>query len=225
MQEITKSIPFPILIILLTTITLGGIWHFNRKLAERHASDVRIIWYLLFLSLIASAIAAEWGTSIGAIDEKGSFHGPLGSVIDSLLKFMLSLNEDIKVFSTILAIVIGPQIGSYIFSGIVGCATAPILVGRSFSLFTWAIVKSFVSAAGVLMALSIYGGANNWSGWNFKGATTMAAMSLMLLLVSFYMLAMYREITHQTDKAGSIRYEKLRRRVAAWMSRNVHNEA
>jgi hypothetical protein len=224
MDEITKSIPFPAIAIILVTMSFLGIGYFKKQLAERHASDVRAIWYLFFLALIATVIAAEWGTSVGAIDEKGNFHGSLGAAINSLLKFMLKIDDDIRILCALLAMVLGPQIGSYLFSGIVGCASAPVLVGRSLTIFTWSIAKSFVSASGVLMAISIYGEIKGWSGWDIKGATAMAGISLVLLLLSFYVLLTYREISDASNTTGSVRYENLRQRISAWMSRNVRQE-
>ncbi|MDP9013722.1 MAG: hypothetical protein M3O41_13925, partial [Pseudomonadota bacterium] len=63
----------------------------------------------------------------------GAFQGQLGAAINSFLKFMLDLNSDVKVFITILALVVVPQFVSYVLAGLFGCASAPVLVGRALS--------------------------------------------------------------------------------------------
>jgi len=40
-------------------------------------------------------------------------------------------------FAAILAVFVIPQVSSYLLSGLLGCASSPIFVGRAFALFVW----------------------------------------------------------------------------------------
>lgn len=182
-----------IAVILAAAISIA-IWYMGTRLADHNGSDVRIVWYLFSLSSVCTAVAAIWASSVGAIDPSGSFHGGWGKTIESFLRFMLDLDTDVKVFAAILAIFVIPQITSYLLSGLFGCASSPLLVGRAFGLFVWSVVKSFVFASGILLTVAIYGSAKGWVAWNLKGAVSMSFLSLMLLMSSFACLFLYRDI-------------------------------
>jgi hypothetical protein len=206
----------------IVLVALSAIGYAGIKLAERHGGDVRIVWYIFSLSSVCTCIASMWAGSIGAIDSAGVFQGRWGPVVNSLLMFMLDVDTDVKLFAGILAIYVIPQIASYGLSGLFGCASAPIFVGRAVGLFVWSVVKSLVVASGVLLSLAIYGWIKGWIAWNQKGVASMSCFSLMLLVSSFGCLYMYRDIkataaTPSTDKT-------LRRcvdGVKAWLTRNA----
>jgi hypothetical protein len=226
MQEAIRSLPYPLLVTLLAIIILSGIWYFGKSLATNHGSDVRVVWYLFFLTAILTAAAATIGTAAGAIDAKGNFHGSLGVALEFILKSMLDLPKDLEIFLGIVILVLVPQGGSFLFSGVIsGCARAPVFVGQSFSFLVWSTAKSFISAAGILFSMAGYGWKNNWEGWSARGATAMGSMSLMLLLLVFYILSIYREITNRlndtTPKTGGRNSNKL----MAWMSRRIKDSS
>jgi hypothetical protein len=206
----------------LTALALTGITLAGRKLADKYGSDIRIVWYLLSLSTVCTLTVAIWARSAGAIDAMGLFQGQWGSTLHSLLKFMLDLDTDINVLIAILAIVVVPQAVSYLLSGLFGCASAPILVGKAVSFFVWSVVKSFVVAAGILLTVSIYGWSEGWASWNLRGAASMACLALMLLAC----LLMYRDIGASpiapSTKFGLLVQRKLES-LKNWLTRKAPN--
>lgn len=210
--------------IALVPMVLLVIGYSGFKLANEHGTDIRVVWYLFSLALVATGIAAAWACGVGAINNQGVFNGELGAIVNALLKFMLDLDTDLKIFSAILAIVVVPQIASYLLSGLFGCASAPIFVGEAIRFFVWSIVKSFVVAAGIILSVAIYGYFNNWNGWNVKGAASMSSMSGLLLMLSFAMLYLYRDIHASVAKPTTNRFLKLQRIVIcirAWLTRKA----
>lgn len=195
------------------------------KLAkERHGTDVRVVWYLFSLASIATWIVALWASGIGAIDNQGEFKGELGATVHAILKFMLDLDTDVKIFTAILAMVLLPQVASYFLSGLFGCASAPIFVGEAIRFFVWGIVKSFVVAAGILLSAALYGYFAEWSAWSIKGAASMCSMSCLLLMLSFAVLYVYRDMHASIEGPTSNRLLRLRRMVDClrnWLTRHM----
>lgn len=213
------------LLTLFTAIVLATlivIWQAGKKLADQHGSDLRIVWYLFSLSSVCTAMAAGWASSVGAINPSGSFQGNWGNAIETLLRFMLDLDTDVKLFAAILAVFVIPQVSSYLLSGLLGCASSPIFVGRAFALFVWSVVKSFVVASGILLTVAIYGSARGWVAWNLKGAVSMSFSSLMLLMLSFACLYLYRDIGNTFALPASGRGLRVQRGLASvrsWLTR------
>jgi hypothetical protein len=221
MVPLSNSLFFALVAISLV-IALGFIGWIGVKLADNHGRDLRIVWYLFALSTVTTFIVAGWASDFGAIDSHGNFKGQSGSAVSSLMTFMLDLKTDIAVFGAILAIIVLPQAGSYVLSGLFGCASDPIFVGRAVVFFVWSIVKSFVVASGILMSVAIYGYVMAWSAWSLKGAVSMASLSIALLLLSFVCLFLYRDIsfagkTKRIDEP--LRPHPWVRNTRAWMTR------
>jgi hypothetical protein len=205
---------------------LGAIGYFGLRLAAHRATDVRIIFYLLSLASLATCIGTLWAQSAGGIDSKGAFHGQRGAAINSFLELMLDLNSDCYVIGAILALIVGPQCISYALAGLFGCASAPIFVGRALSFFVWSLAKSFVTVAGIILTLALYGCAKSWNGWSALGAASMSTLSFALLLTSLFTLLIYRDIGKEitrvdpsTDRARAIR--RIVGLIRAWLTRNV----
>jgi hypothetical protein len=210
------------LLVIVVIAAIVVIWYAGTSLADHHGSDLRIVWYLFSLSSVCTLVAAAWASSVGAIDPSGSFQGVWGKVIESVLKFMLDLDTDVKLFAAILAVFVVPQMTSYLLSGLFGRASSPILIGRAFALFVWSIVKSFVVASGILMTVAVYGAVRGWGAWNVKGAVSMSILSLMLLMLSFGCLYLYRDIGKTIALPDSKRGLWAHRRLSsirAWLTR------
>jgi len=219
-NEIQVLLAFAALAVAIPTV----IGYTGLKLADQNGTDVRVVWYLFSLAVVATYIAAAWASSVGAIDNQGLFQGELGAAVNALLKFMLDLDTDLKIFSAILAMVLLPQIASYALSGLFGCASAPIFVGGAIRFFVWGVVKSFVVAAGIVLSVALYGYFNNWKGWGAKGAASMSSISGLLLMLSFSMLYLYRDVHAAVELPSTDRFPRLQRMVASlqgWLTRKL----
>ena len=224
------SVPVLLIAALLALALLVIIGYMGLKLADGHGTDVWVVWYLFSLASTSTFLIAAWASSVGAVDTRGSFHGDLGSAIGALLNFMLDLEAEIKLFASLLVIVVVPLLASYLLSGLFGCASRLILVGRSVSFFVWGVVKSLVVAAGIVFALALFGYVHGWVGWSAAGAAgaagaaSMAFLPVMLLALSFYILFVYRAITVSTSTADTKRGKWLRVKVncaKAWLTRKI----
>lgn len=213
-----------IIFVTIYAVLLIVIGFFGLNLANKNPTDVRIVWYLFSLTVVTTSIIAIWASSVGGIDNKGKFQGELGSVINSTLNFMLDLKTDFAVFFSISAIVLLPQIFSYVLSGLFGCASAPIFVGRVIDFLIWSIVKSLVVASGMLLSIVSYGYFCEWSDWNIKSAGSVLIMSGLLLIVSFFALDAYRDF-HATMEIPSPKklpkIQKIVTNLQGWLTRKV----
>jgi hypothetical protein len=114
------------LFVFLLIILFFNCWQAH-QVSKKHPSDIRVIFYLFFLSFVLTAVAAVWALKAGAIDAQGVFHGTLGNRTNAFLRFMLDLDSDVGVFGSTLIVILAPQFLSYILSAPFDCAAAPIL--------------------------------------------------------------------------------------------------
>lgn len=205
-----------------------SIGYMGGRLAKDHPSDVQVVFYFWSLSLVVTTLAAAWGTSVGAISPDGDFKGTYGEAINAVLKFMLNLKGDLQIFSAIVAVTVLPQAMSYLLSGLFGCATAPVFVAGSIQFFIWSTVKSFVVTAGIVMAVAWYGILMNWKGWDWHGFGSLSSLSVLLVLMAFGILYLYRDVHSELGKTSP------EKRPAAiilhatklhhWFTRNVRED-
>lgn len=211
-----------VVLIGVTLMLLLLIGWFATKLADSHAGDVRVVCYFFSLSFVCTSLVATWANGVGAIDKAGQFQGQFGPLINDVLAFMLDLQADVFAFAAILIVVVVPQGACYVLSGLFGCAAAPLFVGDALQFFVWGVVKSFVVASGIVLALAVCGAAHGWTNFQWSGLASMLFTALSLLVVSFGCLFMYRDaamVSPQTETDGTYRGGSTVRRVKAWMTR------
>ena len=165
-----------------------------RELSNKHQSDVRVIWYLFSLAVVLTYLVAAWAKSINAIDDGGRFHGTTGQVISFLLKAALDIESSMLLGLSILVLVFGPQIISYLLSGLTGCAASPILLGGTLSFVTWGLVKTFAVASGVILTVSLYAQFGALGDWSISKTLGSVLLSTMLIAIAFITLYVYREL-------------------------------
>lgn len=205
---------------------LSVIGYIGRKLAARDPSDVRVIWYLFSLTATLTLMIAWWATGAGAIDATGSFRGKAGDLLMTLLKSTLDIETAIKLYAAGVALVVVPQLLSWVLSGLFGCASAPMFIGPALRFLFWSIVKSFVVIAGVLFAATAYGWFLGWDSMTARQATVHMGTALLALTSAFGTLHLYRDFTEPwtpTDPPGpnAARLRRLIYWINAWMNRRT----
>lgn len=221
MQALVELLWWPVAASLAAIMCLGGIWFFSQTMLKRHAADIRTTWYFYFLFAILTFIAGRVCTGAGIIDAKGEFHGNGGELLNGTLRYVFALNEHLSASLGIVLLMLGPQIGSYLFAGVLsGCATPPRYTGVVLRFSILLFAKSLVLAAGVLLGLSILSGTSDWAGLNPRKIGGMLTLSLYLQLAAFYFMSSRVEIDEvalaSQDKkplSGAIRLHR-------WMTRN-----
>lgn len=194
----------------------------NHHLAQKHPSDVRVVWYLFALSATISALLAHWAQGYGAIDSTGNFQGTTGAALSFLLKASLDVESSTAFCLAIIAVVLIPQIVSYLLSGLSGCAQAPIFISSTVSFFAWGLVKSLTVASGVVLVVPLYAYLNKWSNATGNEALGMALLSAQLIGFAFVVLAIYREVLDIPEMINKALPSRLRQAVTAsqiWLTR------
>lgn len=227
MQVFTPYLAFLATIFVAVAI-FWSIGYMGGRLAKTYPSDIRVVFYFWSLSMVATILAAVWGTDVGAISPDGNFKGSYGDAINAVLKFMLNLKGDLQIFSAIVAVTVLPQAMSYLLSGLFGCATAPILVADSIQFFVWSTVKSFVVAAGIVMAIAWYGVFMKWKGWDWHGFGSLSSMSVLLVLLAFGILYLYRDVHTELGKTAPQKRPAVivsgAIKLHGWFTRNIRED-
>lgn len=170
------------------------------QMRKENGSDVRKVWYLISLSCVATIVIALWAMSVGALDAHGAFRGWKGESLGELFGAMFDLGADLKIFGSIVAIIVLPQFLTYVTSGLSGNAAAPMFVDRSLSFFIWSVVKSFALCAGILGALAILGCFESWDKWNWQSSMSMASLGGMTTGLALTLLFLYRDFEKTAEK-------------------------
>jgi hypothetical protein len=197
-----------------------------KKLAVRHGSDIRVVWYLLSLASTVTFLIAMWARSKGALDENGNPHGAAGDAVYIILTFMLDFEGDMKLFGTLVALVVIPQCASWVLSGLSGCATAPILVVPAFRFFFWSVLKSMVVVSGILFSVASYAWLQGWDGMHAREFFRFSGVALLSIMVSFVVLLFYRDLHVSMAPSGKpTKLGRLLRRINAWANRNMPSKS
>lgn len=210
------------LLFLIGIVFLTG--YLGLKLVEAEPSDVRLIWYVFSLSLVITLLLAEWAAHAGAIDTQGAFHGEHGALLQKLLSIMLDFDLDMAIFGSLVVLILLPQVLSYVLSGLFGGASAPIFVGKTIDVFAFLIAKMFITGAGILVAVAIYGLWASWQGWGMKDVGPLLAMAMLLIFLTFAVVFLLRDGQGKITPSKALRIqciEEMFVSVRRWMTRNI----
>lgn len=190
---------------------------FALQLAKNWGSDVRLVSYLAALSGIVAYIVASIASDLGAIDTSGKFAGSMGKHLNALLHLVLDLSTDLKLVGAAVAIVLLPQLISYVVSGLFGCAHKPLFTGLTLRVAFWLSVKPFVIVGGVMLALAAFGNIHNWAGMTLVKSAALGWLGLALIVVALVYIYFYRDIPSMVS--SSLRSFGWFKRVGDWFSR------
>jgi hypothetical protein len=222
MKTMIDFLPWPIVALVVTFIIFGTIHWTCKRLIPRHVEYVRNVWYFYFLIAVLTMLVGAFCIHIDVIDAKGKFHGPVGEVLNQMLKVLFALNEDLLMAAGAVALILGPQFASYLFSGIIsGCAVRPRHTGIVFKFVTLSLAKSFVTAAGLLLGLGALGWFASWQGMAGKAAASLIGFSGLGLSLGFYILFSIAEVESISGLADTSRLGGLWAKIDGWMKRNA----
>lgn len=164
-------------------------------LRREHGSDIRIVWYFFWLSSVITFEVALFALKKHAMTENGTFQGDKGKLLHDALHYLFDINNDFKMLACIVAIIVVPQLLSYMLNGICGCASNPIAIGESFSFLVWSLVKTLATCAGIICALNIFLW-THWASFDWNGAFGLIFTSVGFIFFAFIILIEY----HFTEK-------------------------
>ncbi|WP_419709193.1 hypothetical protein [Pseudomonas sp. NFX224] len=125
-----------------------------RFLSRRHPGDVRTLWYFFSLSHVISLILFLWGLSSRAFENE-SYVGPVGSFLKLLLDETENLEFNLLLMSSVVAIIVLPQLLSYILSAVSGCASEFWLFRAVIPFLVWGLIKFFAISAGIWFTFAV----------------------------------------------------------------------
>jgi hypothetical protein len=223
MEKIINFLPWPVIALLVMLVLLGAIHVICKSLIPQHVEYVRNVWYFYFLIAVLTMLVGLFCIHIGVIDAKGKFHGPVGDVLNQVLKFLFALKEDVMLAAGAVALILGPQFASYLFSGLVsGCAVRPRHTGIVFKFVTFSLAKSFVTVAGLLLGLGALGWAAEWEGMAGKQAVGVIGFSGIALTLAFYILLSIAEVESISKVPHTSKMAARWAKIDGWMKRNAN---
>jgi hypothetical protein len=155
-----------------------------------HPDHVHTLWYVFSLTLCAVSVLffyiyensrAIHSTPLGAMT---------GTIAVAFMQASMGVREEIYILLTAGALLVLPQILSYLISGIFGCGSPPILVSAVSRVVTWSLIKFFCVFSRILTAqsiLALYGEPYLLT----KDAPVKFGEALLMICLSFLIMAIY----------------------------------
>jgi hypothetical protein len=142
-NSILESIPLVVTLLYLSTA--------NHALSRNHPQETYAIWYIfsffLLLFLALYSFAEREGKEIFDI---------LGPSYADMLKFAYHMLTDVKgeliLVAAVVYLAIGPQLLTYVLSGLSGSATPPMFVQQTATVAVWSVIKFAAGLGGILLA-------------------------------------------------------------------------
>ncbi|WP_234775618.1 hypothetical protein [Paraburkholderia tropica] len=193
---LTKSTPgsrfgraHPYLATLLLAVALVAIMAYwlNEK-ATSEPENIYTMWYLYFLVLTVSLLVLGAAAYLGMFGFDGMPRNAIARAIVWGVEYFLAVPDDCAVLLGILAIVVVPQWGAYVFSGAVGAARRSRHVVKTGKVVAMFISKAFLSASAVALAIVAVGSYYAWltpGPLNVLANVITAVMLLMIGLIIF----------------------------------------
>jgi hypothetical protein len=131
---------------------------------KRHPDLVLIIWYLFFLAFFVTWFFTDAAVALNAIGKAGEPLTSIGHFLrDICLPFIFDLNTETNILFAAAALVVFPQLLTWVICGAAGSATAPIWISGSLDLVLLSLAKSYTVAGGALIAFTWRCVDRNWT--------------------------------------------------------------
>ncbi|BBB94830.1 hypothetical protein BE61_02400 [Bradyrhizobium elkanii USDA 61] len=128
--------------VLLPTATFG--------LREKHAGEIYLVWYIntfFFLLFLGMGVVAE-KQSARLTEVCGSYE----KACETIYVYLTDTRGEIGLIVIGVGLAIGPQVLTYLLSGLSGAASAPKFVLQVETIAIWSFVKFAAALGGILVA-------------------------------------------------------------------------
>ncbi len=135
-----------LLLIVFGCLLIGSAFMMSMK----HPREVYLIFYLhsLFVLVFLGLEIVAQHRGIGLADVCGSYVESCKTIHHALTDF----NEERWLVLIAFALIVLPQLATYIFSGVFGCALQPLFVTTALKVAFWSIIKFLAGLGGTLTA-------------------------------------------------------------------------
>jgi hypothetical protein len=184
---------------------------------ERHPAEVHMLWYIFSLSLCVCLLSFLAFPSLAPTDtvlEPDLDLGEIGKWAAFALRAATNVRDEATLIGVVFAVLVLPQILSFVLSGLFGCGSPPMMVKRITRMSILSITKFLSVYAGVMAASAVFAFFIRPSHFQVTTAPFMLVFSILFIMGSFLSLAFYHVIGELTgSEIGGAR------RVLRYMSR------
>ena len=120
-----------------------------------HAQHVHTLWYVFSLTLCCVSVLFAYIYASATSIQSSLLGGWTGKLAVLFMGASMDVREELYILGTVAALLIAPQVLSYVLSGVFGCGSPPVLVATISRIVTWMLIKFFCILSGILVAQSI----------------------------------------------------------------------
>jgi hypothetical protein len=177
-------------LVFLGLVFVATLWLSSRSVRRDHPHHVHTLWYVFSLTLCAVSVLFFYIYENARSIRSTPLSGLPGRVAVMLMNASMDVREELYILATFSALLILPQILSYLISGIFGCGSPPVLVSTISRIVTWSLIKFFCVLSGILAAQSIFALYGN-PYLSPKDAPIKLVEALLMIALSFLIMALY----------------------------------
>jgi hypothetical protein len=161
-----------------------------RTVRRDHPHHVHTLWYVFSLTLCSVSVLFFYIYKNALAIQGTPLSGMPGTIAVMFMNASMDVREELYILMTLAALLILPQILSYLISGIFGCGSQPVLVSTVSRIATWSLIKFFCVLSGILAAQSIFALYGN-PYLSPKDAPIKLVEALFMNSLSFLIMAIY----------------------------------
>jgi hypothetical protein len=200
-MEETVSILSAIALPFLGLVFVATLYRSILFVRRDHPDHVHTLWYIFSLTLCLVSLLFYYIFKNATSIQDTLLSGMPGKIAVVFMNTSMDVREELYLLGALSALLILPQIMSYLISGIFGCGSPPILVSTISRIVTWSLIKFFCVLSGILAAQSIfalYGRpymAPKDSAIKFVEALFMICMSFLIMTIYYKTETLHASIT------------------------------
>jgi len=210
---------FILVVALVALVTMAG------ALRKECPQQIYVIWYItsfFFLLFLGLEITAE-KHQMHLVQVCGSYE----ETCKFLYGYLTNLDDELTVLGIVTALAIGPQLMTYVLSGISGAANAPKFVWQIEQAVVWSFIKFAAGLGGIRMAspFAKLAMSNTVELPEFSKASTFIIMAFSYATAQHVVHLLWQMFSRQiegTEKANWLTRQLLR--LHKFATRNVREE-
>jgi hypothetical protein len=121
------------------------------ELKYRHSGEIYVIWYIFFLLFLLFFLLYIFAENSGK--EVTDVFGPaLSGILKFIYSSLTNVDEELGLVGILVYLGVGPQLLTYILSGLSGSAIPPLFVRQIGLIAVWSVIKFLSGLSGILLA-------------------------------------------------------------------------
>jgi hypothetical protein len=120
-------------------------------LARQHSHEIYAIWYVFSFFFLLFFFLYYYAEQTG-IEVTDVFGDSSAESLRVIYNYLTDVNDEFRLVAALVYLAIGPQLLTYLLSGLSGSANPPMFVRQIGMIATWSVIKFMAALSGILLS-------------------------------------------------------------------------